>query len=268
MTNPIIDGAEPRSHTGSGQEGAVVLHGFTGNPASMRGVAEALADAGFHVELPLLPGHGTVLDDMLPTRWADWIGEPHDSFSAALRGVVARREHHRRVFDILRPGFDFAAENERRTAAGDPSRFDADALFADVRPTFATLRAHGHRIGVAGNTSAGTELMLRQAGLPLDFVGSSETFGVEKPDPAYFLRLVALAGVPAAAIAYVGDRLDNDVLPAQRAGMRGIFLRRGLWADVQRHWPEAELADFAIDGLDEVFALVSAPAKSGETNIG
>ena len=54
--------------------GAVVVHGFTGNPASMRGVAEALAAAGFHVEMPLLPGHGTVVDDMLPTRWADWVG--------------------------------------------------------------------------------------------------------------------------------------------------------------------------------------------------
>jgi carboxylesterase len=80
MTNPIIDGAEPWSHTGSGQDGAVVLHGFTGNPASMRGVAEALADAGFHVELPLLPGHGTAVDDMLPTRWADWIGEAEAAY--------------------------------------------------------------------------------------------------------------------------------------------------------------------------------------------
>ena len=80
MTNPIIDGAEPWSHTGTGQGGAVVLHGFTGNPASMRGVATALADAGFHVELPLLPGHGTSVDDMLPTRWADWIGEAEAAY--------------------------------------------------------------------------------------------------------------------------------------------------------------------------------------------
>jgi carboxylesterase len=38
----------------------------------MRGLAQALADAGFATELPLLPGHGTSLDDMLPTTWADW----------------------------------------------------------------------------------------------------------------------------------------------------------------------------------------------------
>jgi len=49
-----------------------VLHGFTGNPQSMRTVAKVLADAGFSVELPLLPGHGTSVQDMIPTRWADY----------------------------------------------------------------------------------------------------------------------------------------------------------------------------------------------------
>ena len=70
----LIPGAEPWSHIGSSAHGALVLHGFTGNPGSMRGVAEALAAAGYHVEMPLLPGHGTTVDDMLPTRWADWAG--------------------------------------------------------------------------------------------------------------------------------------------------------------------------------------------------
>lgn len=55
--------------------GALVLHGFTGNPSSMRSVAEAFAGAGFHVELPLLPGHGTTMADMLTTGWDDWSAE-------------------------------------------------------------------------------------------------------------------------------------------------------------------------------------------------
>ncbi len=53
-------------------EGALVLHGFTGNPFSMRGIAEQLASAGLSVELPLLPGHGTSIEDMVGTRWSDW----------------------------------------------------------------------------------------------------------------------------------------------------------------------------------------------------
>ena len=67
----MLPGAEPWS-SGDGDAGVLVLHGFTGNPTSMRGVAEALAGAGFAVELPLLPGHGTAVEDMLPTRWSDW----------------------------------------------------------------------------------------------------------------------------------------------------------------------------------------------------
>lgn len=66
-----MPGAEPFSATG-GPEGVLVLHGFTGNPDSMRGIAEKLADCGLTVELPLLPGHGTAIEDMVPTRWSDW----------------------------------------------------------------------------------------------------------------------------------------------------------------------------------------------------
>jgi carboxylesterase len=53
----------------------LVLHGFTGNPLGLRGLAEAFAAAGFAVELPRLPGHGTHVDDMIETRWDDWRAE-------------------------------------------------------------------------------------------------------------------------------------------------------------------------------------------------
>jgi carboxylesterase len=82
MTYPILPGAEPWSYVADGDRraGAVVLHGFTGNPSSVRGLAQALADQGFHVEMPRLPGHGTVIGDMLPTRWPDWAGEAEAAY--------------------------------------------------------------------------------------------------------------------------------------------------------------------------------------------
>ena len=60
-----------RSHAG-GDVGVLVLHGYTGNPDTMWPVADALADAGFSVEVPRLPGHGTHIDDMLDTTFEDW----------------------------------------------------------------------------------------------------------------------------------------------------------------------------------------------------
>ncbi|MCU1501119.1 MAG: putative acylglycerol lipase [Ilumatobacteraceae bacterium] len=88
MSHPILEGAEPWSHDGEGPHGALVIHGFTGNPSSMRGLAEALGAAGFHVEMPRLPGHGTHLDDMLTTTWDDWRGEAE----AAYQRLAARSE--------------------------------------------------------------------------------------------------------------------------------------------------------------------------------
>jgi carboxylesterase len=67
----VLAGAEPFSHAGN-EVGVLVCHGFTGSPQSMRPLAEALAAAGFTVELPLWPGHGTSIEDMLETRWSDW----------------------------------------------------------------------------------------------------------------------------------------------------------------------------------------------------
>ncbi len=66
-----MPGCEPYSFAG-GASGVLVLHGFTGNPVSMRPLAEACAREGFSVELPRLPGHGTTLEDMMTTSWADW----------------------------------------------------------------------------------------------------------------------------------------------------------------------------------------------------
>jgi carboxylesterase len=83
----LIPGAEPWFAAG-GPVGAVVLHGFTGNPGSMRGLAEALADAGLTVDLPLLPGHGTTIEDMIPTGFADWLGAAEASYA----GLVERCE--------------------------------------------------------------------------------------------------------------------------------------------------------------------------------
>ena len=85
MTAPVIPGAEPLSHAGS-RRGVLVLHGFTGNPQSMRPQADALAAEGYTVELPLLPGHGTAIEDMVPTRWPDYAAAAESAYA----GLAAR----------------------------------------------------------------------------------------------------------------------------------------------------------------------------------
>ena len=84
---PVMPGAQAYSHQG-GPIGVLVIHGFTGSPVSMRPWAEHLAAAGFSVELPRLPGHGTRWEDMAVTRWEDWYSE----VDRALTDLVNRCE--------------------------------------------------------------------------------------------------------------------------------------------------------------------------------
>jgi carboxylesterase len=75
MTEPVrrpeLPGCEPWSTSG-GRRGVLVLHGFTACTQSVRPLAEAFADEGYTVDLPLLPGHGTNVDDLDSTGWSDW----------------------------------------------------------------------------------------------------------------------------------------------------------------------------------------------------
>jgi len=84
MTTAIMPGCEPYS-VNNGPFGVLVLHGFTGNPTSMRPIAERLADAGYSVSLPRLPGHGTSVEDMMTTSWADWSRAALDAYDELAR---------------------------------------------------------------------------------------------------------------------------------------------------------------------------------------
>jgi len=83
---PVMTGAEPYSHDG-GPLGALLCHGFTGSPQSMRPWAEYLAGAGLSVSLPRLPGHGTTWQEMARTRWEDWYAEVDRAFDALAKRV-------------------------------------------------------------------------------------------------------------------------------------------------------------------------------------
>src|SRR4029453_17705934 len=68
----VLPGAEPfqfQPETLARPVGVVLCHGFTGCPQSLRPWGEYLRDAGFAVDCPLLPGHGTRWQDMNATRW-------------------------------------------------------------------------------------------------------------------------------------------------------------------------------------------------------
>jgi len=193
------------------------------------------------------------------SEWADWLGAPRLTFLAALGVVIERGLNHRQVFQLVRPGLDLEAEQRARAAAGWRYRFEPGDFYPDALPCLAAVRAAGLKLGIAGNQPEAAEAALAAAGVGADFIASSARWGVEKPDPAFFARVAEVAEAPCAAIAYVGDRLDNDVGPAKRAGMYAVFLRRGPWG-VSHAEAAAGVADLmleSLDGLVETLAGVS-----------
>ena len=154
------------------------------------------------------------------------------------------------VFDVGETLVDETTTYERWEAEGVTSFVFADRdLHDDALACFAALRGRGLRLGAAGNMYAVHEDFLRAH---VDFVGSSERWGVEKPDPGFFAHVVEAAGVPADEILYVGDRVDKDVLPALAAGLHAVRIRRGEHAHVES--PAGTITIGSLGELPEVLA--------------
>jgi HAD superfamily hydrolase (TIGR01662 family) len=188
-------------------------------------------------------GETLVDETRLWGAWADALGIPWFTFMGVLGGLIERGEHHDRTFEVLKPGFEPLLENET---------FDLEDFYPDALPCLKRVREAGYLVGVAGNQSQRLERVLRDLDVPADLIASSASIGVEKPSPAFFQRLAEMAGVPVEACAYVGDRLDNDVLPSREAGMVGVFLKRGPWAYLHAHDVASRRPDVRIGSLDEL----------------
>lgn len=166
----------------------------------------------------------TLVDETgLWERAADSAGVPRFTLMGILGGLAARGERHSRAWELL--GVEQPA-----------STIDPDELYPDALPCLAGLRARGLLVGAVGNTPEDAEDLLRRH---VDLLGSSARWGCEKPSLQFFERIVREAGWAPAEIVYVGDRVDNDVVPALRAGMFAVHLRRGPWGFLHEPPPEA-----------------------------
>jgi HAD superfamily hydrolase (TIGR01549 family) len=166
--------------------------------------------------------------------WADWLGVPRHTFSAMFGAVIARGGDYREVFQHFRPGFDLGKERQARLDAGIGEFLNGHDLYPDARPCLAALRSAGYYVGVAGNQTARAGRFLRELNLPCDVLATSDEWGAVKPDVAFFDKLVEVSGHERREIAYVGDRLDNDIAPAAQAGLVTVWIRRGPWGYVLR----------------------------------
>jgi HAD superfamily hydrolase (TIGR01549 family) len=188
-------------------------------------------------------GYTLVDEDRVWTETAAQHGVAASDFFAVLGAVIERREHHSRALELL------GAAEPRASVP-----FEARDFYPDALPCLQAAKGDDRVVGIAGNTSLEIEGFLREH-VEVDFVASSTSWGVEKPDPAFFSRVTEAAGCSAGDVVYVGDRIDNDVVPAAAAGMVAVHVLRGPWAHVQRSWPEADAASRTVTDLGSLFPL-------------
>ena len=161
---------------------------------------------------------------------------PEFTLMGVVGGLAAREEDHRRAFELL--GF----------SAPRLPPVEREDFYEDALPCLERLRECGFTLGLAGNQPPHARNALVECGLNVDFVATSAGWGVEKPAPEFFQRVIDEAGCPAPEIAFVGDRVDNDVVPAKRAGMFAVHIRRGPWGLLH----ETAQADAVIKSLAEL----------------
>ena len=197
--------------------------------------------------------------------WADVLEMPQLTFMAAFGAAIERGGQHQDVFALL------GVADWRRLLPAVEARYGAFRpadLYPDALPAVDALRARGYRIAVLANQPAGRSAELRALGLEADVMAMSDELGVHKPEPAFYARALELmSGANAGDVAYVGDRIDNDVLPSAAAGMRAVWLRRGPWGVIPTAAPAeatlvvASLAEL-VERIDECWAAASAPAPA------
>jgi HAD superfamily hydrolase (TIGR01549 family) len=163
---------------------------------------------------------------------------------AAVGTVVDRGERHSRAWELLGV--------EEPEGVG----FEAADLYEDAEPCLRRLRDAGYFVGLAGNVGRALEPLVERFGLEVDFAAASHTLGAEKPSAAFFERLLEAVDAERGEVAYVGDRVDNDVVPAAAAGMVAVHIRRGPWGYLQRGADQAALQIRSLDELPTAFADV------------
>jgi FMN phosphatase YigB (HAD superfamily) len=187
--------------------------------------------------------------------WADILGVSRFTFAAVLGAAISQGLDHQAVFPVVAPNSDwmlFEEEHERRYGG-----FAEQDLYPDVRLCLGELRSMGVRIVIAGNQPQRRREQLLLLDLPCDHLATSDDLGAEKPELAFWDAVMQLCGASSPGqVLYVGDRVDNDILPAADYGMRTCWLRRGPWGRLQE-LPDDFEADLELDGLGELPLLLA-----------
>lgn len=183
--------------------------------------------------------------------WAEVLGIPQLTLMAVLGGSISREEkpeEWRDFFEMLQQPEWRGRQPEVEERFGG---FKHEDLYPDALRALDALKAKGYGLAITANQPARRHEELRALGVDVEVMAMSEAMEVSKPDPAFFARTMELIGSPdPSSVAYVGDRVDNDVRPSRAAGMRAVWIRRGPWGYL--HEDRDGAAHLVVRSLDQL----------------
>ena len=134
-------------------------------------------------------------------------------------------------------------------------RHDLETLYPNAKEILQRLSI-SHKLGVIANQDFGTEQRLTEFGIRqyFDLVIASAEEGVAKPDLRIFKIALDRAKCKPEEAVMVGDRLDNDIIPANKIGMKTVWIKQGFGSYAEPNSKEQQ-PDFAVNNLSELFQV-------------
>lgn len=138
-----------------------------------------------------------------------------------------------------------------------PWHSEDELLYSDVVITIKALRGKGYNLGIIANQNQGTDTRLKDWGIReyFDVIIASAEIGYAKPDRKIFEKAFELAECTAEKSVMIGDRLDNDIIPAKALGMKTVWIKNGL-AGLQDAKLGEGYADYQIGSLSELLNIL------------
>lgn len=185
-----------------------------------------------------------------------------EAYDHRLRDMIAGTDITFQEFDKVRialagHGFDGNSEAIKYFKLEKTPWHSEDELpFSDAHSTLEILCRKGYKLGIIANQNPGLEKRLDSWGLRQYFevIAASAEIGYAKPDREIFVRAFKLAGCTAQESVMIGDRLDNDIIPAKAVGMKTVWIKNGL-AKYQNADFGKGVADHQISSLSELLRI-------------
>ncbi|HFR3539479.1 TPA: HAD family hydrolase [Streptococcus suis] len=165
-------------------------------------------------------------------------------------------EYAHKSLDPIRATWQYFAPNEPRPLWTN----EGIKLYSEVREVLETLSKH-YRLGIVANQSSSVRELLQEWRIEsyFQFIILSEEVGLSKPNTTIFTLALQKANIPANRVVYVGDRYDNDILPAKSLGMWTVRILTGFGKHASEN--ERLKSDWVITSLQEITNIFEETKK-------